>query len=140
MKYNAAFFGLYENTFLALKEEFGEEKALEVFRKIIEGSLKKAYDAMDFEKGNPKDFKKVVGARDKSVGLKVNILIKGDKIIYKFKTDPFPNLKGHVDHNKLDDTYMKFKVDYLLGSEWHYRNTKHLWNGDKFSGFIIEKK
>lgn len=140
MQKNEAFFRLYENMFLVLKEGFGEEKALEIFRKIIEFGLKKAYDASCFEKGNPDSFAKVVGERDRNVGLEVKFIVKEDEIIYRFHTDPFPNLKDHVSHEKLDDTYMRFKVEYLLGSEWTYKNTNHMWDGDEFTGFVIRKK
>jgi hypothetical protein len=140
MKYNSAFFGLYENLFLALKGEFGEEKAIKIFRKIMETSLKKAYDAMGFMKGYPAEFARVVKERDKSVGLKVKLKIEKDKIIYRFHTDPFPNLKGKISHEKLDDAYMHFKVNYLLGSKWGYKCTKHIWDNDKFTEFAVEKK
>jgi hypothetical protein len=141
MVYNKAFFGLYNNLFLVLKEEFGEEKALELFTKVMCFGLKKAYDATGFKKGNPKDFAKVVSARDKSVGLKVSFpIITKDKIVYRFLTDPFPGLKGKLDFAKLDATYMKFKVDYLLGSDWSYSTTKHFWKSDKFSEHVISRK
>ncbi|HLD59256.1 MAG TPA: hypothetical protein VI977_06535 [archaeon] len=139
--YNKAFFGLYENLFLVLKEEFGEEKALELFTKIMRFGLKKAYDATGFQKGSPKDFAKVVGARDKSVGLKVSFPeIQKEKIVYRFLTDPFPGLKGKVDFAKLDATYMQFKAEYLLGSDWKYETTRHFWNGSKFTEHVISKK
>jgi hypothetical protein len=125
--------------FLVLKEQYGEEEALSLFRKVMERSLKSAYDASGFRKCDTKSFAKVVGSRDKNVGLKVTFDVHDNKIVYRFYTDPFPGLKGKVDHNKLDDAYMHFKVDYLLGSGWHYRNTKHIWDGDKFTEFVIEK-
>jgi len=132
---------LYENLFLVLKEEFGEEKALELFTKIMRFGLKKAYDATGFQKGSPKDFAKVVGARDKSVGLKVSFPeIQKEKIVYRFLTDPFPGLKGKVDFAKLDATYMQFKAEYLLGSDWKYETTRHFWNGSKFTEHVISKK
>jgi hypothetical protein len=139
--YNKAFFGLYENLFLVLKEEFDEERALELFAKVMRFGLKKAYDTTGFQKGNPKEFVKVVGARDKSVGLKVSFpTIEKDKIVYRFLTDPFPGLNGKVAPEKLDTTYMEFKVDYLLGSDWKYETSKHFWKGDKFIEHVISKK
>ena len=93
-EYNVAFFGLYENTFLILKQEFGEEKALELFKQIMEKGLKKAYDSMGFQRGNPTSFARVLEERDRSVGLHVNFPeINENRIIYQFYTDPFPNLK-----------------------------------------------
>ena len=139
--YNKAFFGLYENTFLVLKQNFGEEKALELFRQIIEKGLKKAYDEMSFKKGNPHDFARVVSERDKNVGLHIEFpIITENKIVYRFYTDPFPNLKGHIDPNKLYNTYMAFKVRYLLGKNWNYKTTKHIWSGNDFTEHIISKK
>ena len=141
MEYNKAFFGLYENVFLVLKEGFGEEKALETFSKIMRLGLKKSYDASGFEKGSPKDFARVVGERDASVGLKVSFpAVSETKIVYRFHTDPFPGLKGKVDAGKLDATYMRFKVEYLLGAKWTYKTTSHLWKGDSFTEHIISKK
>ncbi|MCC7570967.1 hypothetical protein KO465_06525 [Candidatus Micrarchaeota archaeon] len=139
-EYNSAFFSLYENLYIVLKQELGEERALELFRKIMEKGLKKAYDSMGFEKGNPEDFVKVLKQRDESVGLKVTFPeVTDSKIIYQFHTDPFPNLKGIVDHKKFDDTYISFKVKYLLGEKWTYAPTKHIWDGDEHTEFIITK-
>lgn len=133
-EYNAAFFGLYENLFIILKENFGEERALDLFRQIMEKGLKKAYDASGFKRGSPKDFVRVVGERDRNLGLHVEFpKITENKIVYRLYTDPFPGLKGQVEHKKLDDTYMNFKVKYLLGEEWTYKTTKHLWDGDEFT-------
>lgn len=140
-KYNAAFFTLYANLFKVLKEEFGEEKALEIFTKIMERGLKSAYDSMGFQRGNTKDFARVLKARDESVGLEVSFpTITENKVIYRFNTDPFPMLKGIVDAGKLDATYMRFKVNYLLGNEWGYKTTKHIWRGDDFTEHAIEKR
>ena len=136
--YNKPFFRLYENTFLTLKERFGEEQALDIFRAIMEKGLKEAYDTSGFEKGNPRDFARVVGERDKSVGLTVSFpVVEENRIIYRFHTDPFPGLRGKISPEKLDDTYMSFKVRYLLGEEWSYKNTKHLWRGDPYTEFVI---
>ncbi len=140
MGYNNPFFGLYENVFLVLKEEFGEEKALALFAKVMRFGLKKSYDASGFEKGSPGDFARVVGERDKSVGLEVSFPeVSESKIVYRFLTDPFPGLKGKVKPQKLDKTYMGFKVDYLLGKSWKYETTRHIWNGNEFTEHVISK-
>jgi hypothetical protein len=139
-EYNSAFFGLYENLFIVLKNNIGEEKALELFRQIMEIGLKRAYDSMGFEKDNPHDFARVLGERDDSVGLKVDFPeITGSKIIYRFHTDPFPNLNGQVSPEKLDDTFIAFKIRYLLGDKWVYKTTKHFWKGDIFTEYVITK-
>lgn len=139
--YNAAFFGLYENLFITLKQELGEEEALELFRKVMERGLKKAYDAAGFEKGSSREFARVVGERDESVGLKISFpVVEENNIVYRFHTDPFPNLKGVVGAEELDDKYMRFKVGYLLGSEWGYETTTHLWRGGEFTEHIIYRK
>ncbi len=141
MAYNAAMFGLYENLFLVLKNKLGERKAVDLFRTIITAGLKKSYDANSFEKGNPKSFAQTVKKRDESVGVEVKFPIVTDrKIVYQFWTDPFPNLKGKVDPHTLDDTYMHFKVSYLLGDNWTYNTTKHFWRGDACTEHVIEKK
>lgn len=137
---NLAFFGLYENLFIVLKEELGEEMALSIFRKIMEKGLKTAYDKMGFEKGNRNDFVRVLTERDNSVGLRVEFPeITENKIVYRFNDDPFPGLKGIVEKKKLDDTYIAFKIKHVLGDKWRYKNTKHFWNGDECTEFIIEK-
>ncbi len=140
MAYNQAFFGLYTNLFLVLKKESGSKKALKIFREIMEKGLKTAYDNLGFRKGVPAEFARVVGERDKSVGLKVKFpVVSKDKIVYQFWADPFPGLKGKVGAHELDDTYMHFKVAYLLGPNWKYRTTKHLWKGSRFTEHVIEK-
>ena len=103
--------------------------------------LKKAYDAMGFKKGSVEDFARVLKARDESVGLHVEFPeVSKNKVVYRFYTDPFPNLKGKVNPKALGATYMDFKVNYLLGSEWKWKLTKHIWNGDPYIEYIITKK
>lgn len=141
MDYNTAFFGLHEVYFLVLKEEKGESFALDTMRRVMERALGKAYAFAGIKKGDPNSFARIVGGRDESVGLKVEFPeISPNRIVYRFLTDPFPNLKGHIDADKLDATYMKFKVEFLLGKGWTYSTTKHLWKGDQFTEHIIEKK
>ena len=141
MMYNAAFFGVHEAYFLVLKEEYRETAALDVMRRVMELSLGKAYMSMGFTKGVPEDFVRCVGERDKSVGLQIEFpVVSVNRIIYRFLTDPFPGLKGHVPPEKLDDTYMKFKVEFLLGKDWRYKTTKHMWKGGPFTEHVIERK
>ncbi len=141
MEYDAAFFGLYENLFIVLKEEFGIKRALVLVSKLMAKTLKKAYDAERFSKGNEKDFARVAGKRDSSVGLKVKFpVVKKGTVIYRFFTDPFPNLRGKVSASELDTAYMRFKTSYLLGKGWKYRTTKHLWKGDRYTEHIITKR
>lgn len=139
-EYNAAFFGLYENVFIILEENLGEERALDLFRQVMEKGLKKAYDNSGFTREDPQDFVRVVGERDRNVGLHVEFPeVTKDRIIYQFHTDPFPNLRDEVESKKLDGTYMAFKVRYLLGEDWAYETTKHLWGGDKFTEHVITR-
>ena len=140
-EYNAAFFGLYENTFLTLKEERGEDEALRLLEKIISCRLKVTYDKSGFSRGSARDFARVVGERDASVGLHIEFpTVEEGLLVYQFHNDPFPNLRGHVAPEKLDKTYMKFKVGYLLGEDWGYETPKHLWRGDRFTEHVIRRK
>lgn len=141
MEYNAAFFGLHEVYFLVLKELKGEDFALDAVQRVMERTLGKAYTFTGFKKGDPQSFARVVGSRDESVGLKVEFPeVTENRVIYRFLVDPFPGLKGHVAPEKLDATYMRFKIEFLLGKEWHYKTTKHIWKGDAFTEHVIEKK
>ncbi len=138
--YNAAFFGLYQNVFLELREQFEDESALSFMRNLFSRALKPAYDSMGFEKGNPFDFARVVKERDDGVGLRVEFpKVSSTEIIYQFHTDPFPGLKGKVESKLLDDCYLAIKIDHILGSEWTYRTTKHFWKGDGFTEHIITR-
>lgn len=138
--YNAAFFGLFENVFKLLKEEYGESRALDLFTALMEKGLSKSYGS-DFKKGEAKEFGRLVAERDRLVGLHVEFPeISASQLVYQFHDDPFPNLKGSVDSNKLDRCYMNFKVQYILGPEWDYKTTKHLWNGDAYTEHLIFKK
>ena len=139
MAYNAAFFGLFENIFKLLKKEFGEEKALDLFTKLMATGLGKSYGD-NFVKGQSNEFARVVSERDKIVGLHVEFpQVEENTIIYQFHDDPFPNLKGEVDAEKLDKTYIDFKVNYLLGEGWQYHTTKHLWWGDEYTEHVITR-
>lgn len=141
MNYNTAFFGLYENWFVVLKKELGEEKAIELFTKVMEFGLKKAYLAYGVKNGSTKEFVRVVKERDESVGLKVEFpIVKEEKIVYRFLDDPFPNLKEITSFQKIDGTYMNFKVNFLLGENWEYKTTKHKWLGDEYTEHVITKK
>lgn len=136
-EYNAAFFSLYENWFKLLKKELGENKAIHLFRQVMETGLSKAYGD-NFKKGLTSEFVRLVGERDNNVGLIVKFPeISENKLVYQFHTDPFPNLKNEVSPQKLDDTFIAFKVRYILGDEWSYKNTTHLWNGDSCTEFVI---
>lgn len=140
MNYNTAFFGLFENIFKLTKIEFGETKALEIFARLMEMGLSKSY-GLDFIKGQPDEFKRIVAERDNLVGLRVGFpSVSPTEIIYRFYDDPFPNLKGLVDPLKLDNCYMSFKLNYILGEGWEYTTTKHIWSGDEFTEHRIHKK
>lgn len=140
MAYNAAFFGLFENTFILLKKEFGVNKALDLFTQLMTTGLSKAYGD-SFIKGQPQEFARVVSERDKLVGLHVKFpQIDDQTIVYQFHDDPFPNLKCEVDAALLDKSYIEFKINHLLGSDWHYHTSKHLWLGDKYTEHVITKK
>ena len=139
-EYNSAFFGLFENLFLCLKEEYGKDKALSLFRKIIEQGLNGAY-GQSFAKGSPNEFAKLVGDRDNNVGLRVTFpVVEKDKVVYQFHDDPFPGLKDKVGANELVDTYMNFKVKTILGDDWTYKMTKHLWNNDDCTEIVMVKR
>jgi hypothetical protein len=138
-EYNAAFFTLYENWYKLLKKELGESSALDLFRKTMAAGLTKAY-GNNFKKGLPTEFVRLVEERDNNVGLQVKFPEVSDKkLVYQFYTDPFPNLKNEVSPELLDDTYIDFKIKYILGEEWQYKNTSHLWNGDSCTEFVIFK-
>lgn len=139
MIYNKAFFGLFENVFNLLKQEYGEEKALELFSELMMMGLSRSY-GNDFKRGDLAEFERMVGERDRAVGLKVKFIKNAaNELIYQFYDDPFPNLRGVVDSQKLDRCYMVFKIRYILGDEWSYRTTKHLWNGDQYTEHHIYK-
>jgi hypothetical protein len=139
MDYNAAFFGLYENVLKTLLIELPNTEAIRIFTTIMEMGLKKAYDASGFAQGDVQDFIRIVSERDHSVGLPVEIrALSSTQICYRFLMDPFPNMQGMISHEVLDRTYMAFKVRYLLGPHWTYKNIKHLWKGDAYTEFLLE--
>lgn len=139
--YNGAFFRLYENTFFVLRDEFGEKSTLKILSRVLAKGLGEAYDAMNFTPGDPKEFKRVLSERDKAVGLVVAFPeVTNTKIVYQFHTDPFPGLRGQLEYADLDATYIPFKIKYVLGDNWEYVTTKHLWRGDPHTEHIIRKK
>ncbi len=138
--YNTAFFSLYEKVFLLSCELYGQEKALDFITKLFSRALGPAYGAMGFQKGSVFDFVRVVSERDAGVGLVVKFPNVTDlEITYQFHTDPFPGLKGKVDHHNLDRCYLAFKVSHLLGDDWTYQTTKHIWEGAPCSEHRIFK-
>lgn len=139
--YNAAFFGLYERVFSLYAEQHGTDAALAFMRVLFARALGAAYDETGFAHGNANDFARCVGERDASVGLHVRFpVIERDRIVYQFLTNLFPGLRGAVDAHDLDATYMDFKVVHVLGPDWTWRTTKHLWRGDDCTEHVIEKQ
>jgi len=45
-----------------------------------------------------------------------------------------------VDKRELDETYMKFKVNFFLGPDWSYITREDIWHGDKFTRHVIFQK
>lgn len=140
--YNSAFFKSVENSFLIISEWYGKEHALKFVSALMERSLGPAYVGMGAkELSGDSEFKRCVGERDASVGLKISFQdIDKDSFAYRFHTDPFPGLKGKVDPYELDATYMRFKVNFFLGPKWSYSTTKHLWKGDDCTEHMISRK
>jgi len=137
---NAPFFNLYENITRLLLEEVGEKRTYELMRILYERGLSVSYGT-NFKKGDPKEFARVLSLHDDNVGLHVEFPEVTDKrIVYQMLDDPFPHLKGVVDPYKNDFCYMDFKINYVLGPDWTYTITKHLWNGDSCIEHVIVKK
>ena len=133
-------FGTYASAFRVYKERHGEEQALGFMARLFVVNLTTAYDANGFTKGSPESFAKAVGERDASVGLRVTITVINDNtIMYEFHDDPFPMLKGLVDPRQFDATYMKFKIEYLLGGGWMYTTPEHIWENGTVTKHIIRK-
>ena len=139
-EYNEAFFKLFQDLYLTLKKNHGEKRALSDFSEVMITGLRQAYGA-DKRGVSTEEFAMIVGKRDQTVGLEVSFKdVLSDSLIYQFHTDPFPGLKGEIASEQLDHTYMNFKVQYLLGEDWSYETTQHLWKGDKCTQHIIRKK
>lgn len=140
VKKNDAVFDFYRDAFLAAEQAFGN--GYKYMYGLFPIRLKPAYDSMGFTRGNPHDFARCVGERDKSVGLHVRLTVSENEkeIKYEFLTDPFSNLKGMVNPEKFYDTFMTFKVNYLLGPEWSHKMTKHHHLGNNTTEYLIKKE
>lgn len=136
---NKPLFSLYEASFLVLKKNLGYEKAVELFKQILEESLGKALDEYKSKKGDPNEFARVMRDRDRSVGNEVDIEVKGNTIFYKAYTEIFPNLKGEIEIEDLTDAIIGPKVRHLLGKGWSYKTAKHAWKGDAYREYVITK-
>lgn len=138
--YNKAFFGLWENIFVELKNQYGKEVAIEFAKKIMKKSLSNAYNATGFKKGIPKEFERVLKLRDNDVGLLVDFpKVSESEIIYVFRTDPFPNLKSEFTLEEIFSTFIPFKIEHILGSNWNYKITKNNWKNDSYTEINIYK-
>jgi hypothetical protein len=139
VEYNKPFFKLYETFFLKLMEKLGRN-GIKLWKEVMHQALNSAYIESGAKKGGGIDeFIKVVGERDKGVGLIVSFEKTNDGFIYRFYTDPFPGLKGKTELETLVDTYLSVKRDFFLGKDWDYKTTKHIWNGDEYSEHIFTK-
>ncbi|MDP3742541.1 MAG: hypothetical protein Q8R15_04460 [Candidatus Micrarchaeota archaeon] len=137
--YNKAFFGALEGAFQILKRRYGTKATLKIMEELMERNLGAAYRAMKVKEKCAEVFKRVVGERDKAVGLRVSFHDLPNGFAYRFHTDPFPNLRGKVKHEALDATYLNFKMRSLLGKDWRYRTTKHLWKGHAYTEHVFER-
>ena len=138
-EYNQPFFKLLENTFIILSENFKPDDSLKIFTKIMEKGLRSSYGEIT-KKGDVNNFIKLVGERDKNVGLQVEFsILNENQFLYRFISDPMPGLKEYVESKILDSTYMDFKVRHILGNEWSYSTNKHIWHGDKYTEHLISK-
>lgn len=136
--FNSAFFSLYESLFSVYSDIHGSRQALQFMEKLFAKALGKAYLASGFTKGNINDFARIIKERDESVGLPVTVtLATPQKIIYQFHQDPFPNLKNLISWQELDRTYINFKVKFLLGDQWTYSTSQHIWDGHPFTEHVI---
>lgn len=136
-EYNTAFFSLYETWFDALNEEFGKEKTLLLFARVMETMLSKAYGVV-LRKNDPQEFIRLVKQRDENVGVTISFHnIRDDQFVYRFHVDVFPNLKDKITSREVSETYIRFKINYILGYEWDYKVLKHFWNGDECTDFLI---
>ncbi|MBI4182153.1 MAG: hypothetical protein HY520_04265 [Candidatus Aenigmarchaeota archaeon] len=140
MERNAPFFTFAEQTFLTLREGLGEDRALAFLRAIFARGLGAAYDRAGFQRGSTQDFARVVGERDGALGLAVSFpVVTPDKLVYRFHTDPFPGLRGQVAPERLDATYLPFKVQHLLEPGWTWETTRHLWRGDPCTEHVLQR-
>ena len=145
--YNRAFFGFVTSTFRVLKRRYGEDEALARMGEIFADRLGPVYDKMKFKKDDVYDFRRCVEVNDQRLGLQVTFPeVTRDRIVYRFLTDPFPDLKGEVDPRRFDATYMSFKVSHLLGDDWEFETTRHMWDATweedetRFTEHVIRKK
>lgn len=133
-------FSGYMSFFKTMKKEIGEEKALDIFREVMETGLAPAFGS-DSKKGTFEAFKNIAGAVDEAVGLKVEFVrINDNEFYFRLLNDIFPNLKGIITQDQLNNIYMPFKVSHMLGNAWDYKCTKHLWNNDAYTEYHIFKK
>ncbi len=140
--YNAPLFNSMENSFIILSSWYGEHRALHFLSTLMSKNLGIVYkNAGAKDLSGPEGFKKYVIGTDSSMGIKSTFSVLGpEKFSYKLYTDIFPNLKGLVDPQKLDETFVKYKVHFFFGPEWSYSATKHIWKGDECTSYIIRKK
>ena len=137
--YNTSFFGALSTFFLQYKDRHGEEEALDFFEQFFLARLGLVYKQIGYEQGNPDHFARVVKKNDDDLGLDVSISAGNDVITYCFITDPFPQLKGEVDPEKWDRTYMRPKLAILLGDGWTYETVSHRWKGDAVTEHVIRR-
>ncbi len=141
-EFNAPFFGLLTTVVKTYREQHGEQETLDFMHTVFSRRLGPVYDQIGFRRGNPEDFAKVVGENDRRLGLDVSFEIApdGNEIKYRFLKDPLPGLKGEVDPRRFDATYMRFKVEYVLGEDWEFETPNHIWEGAPFTEHVIRRK
>lgn len=140
MARDEAYFKSLESAYLEYEKAAGTPAAIEALGRTMAQHLKLAYDRVGFVKGDPQQFVRAVRLRDQAVGIEAEMVSEeGRRIIYRILEDPFSGLKGKIDREALDATYMRFSVDYLLGEGWTYRAARHMWLGHAFIEYRIEK-
>lgn len=131
-----------EELILLLRDFSREDTVLKLISKSIEKNLPTLvgkdlpalFVLIDAKRnGGMAEFIRCVSQIDEALGLIVQLEGEGlrDQFRYRVytKKHPFPNLKGHVDQPKLDEAFLRFKIEYFLGPNWDYgiyvRNDDH---------------
>jgi hypothetical protein len=141
--FNSAFLKAVEARTLNLLRTESREDALKFLSNSMRTSLTDSFKNMGAPALSGKwAFKKYVAEVDKLAGLRVEFIDNTNpdgKFEYIMHNDAFPKLNNIFDVSPFSVAEIGTKINYFLGPEWSYIISKHVWNDEDESRYLIYK-
>jgi hypothetical protein len=112
-------------------------RSMKFAEESIRDSFRNEYELLSKPLSGISKFKECVGATDAALGLNVEFKDGPENsLIYIVKTEPFPNLRKHIDPVSIEHLFIRLKIDFFLGPEWKFMTEGRTWNNPSQAGYL----